>query len=253
MNSAAFTESFLFRKLIFKRSHSHDQRQKSIDHHYLAYMESGYGRLVSAEGDQMIELAPGDVFYIPKGMRYQSFWQAEEQIVFHSYGFRLLPSPDQKKYFMQKIKLSPALTAQVRSIPIISPINSEAVGALYTTLAAILPLMESAPLGAEAILCDKATQYMTKHPNVTVSDIARHCGVSESAIYNAFRHVLGITPNTQRQILLCDRAIELLTTTDRPIEEISDTLGFSSSSYFRKVFFARTGQTPSEVRKKVFF
>ena len=97
MNSTTFTESFLFRKLIFKRSHSHDQRQKSIDHHYLAYMESGCGRLVSAEGDQMIELAPGDVFYIPKGMRYQSFWQAEEQIVFHSYGFRLLPSPDQKK------------------------------------------------------------------------------------------------------------------------------------------------------------
>lgn len=47
MNSATFTESFLFRKLIFKHSHSHDQRKKGIDHHYLAYMESGYGRLVT--------------------------------------------------------------------------------------------------------------------------------------------------------------------------------------------------------------
>ena len=53
---------------------------------------------------------------------------------------------------------------------------------LYTTLAAILPLMESAPLGAEAILCDKATQYMTKHPNVTVSDIARRYGFTESKV-----------------------------------------------------------------------
>ena len=253
MNSTTFTESFLFRKLTFERSHYHDRRKKAINQHYLAYMEHGYGRLVGAEADQVVELAPGDVFYIPKGMCYQSFWQAEKQIVFHSYGFAFLPNPDRKNYCMQKINLPPSLTEQVRNIPLTYPVNSEAVGALYATLASIFPFMEAAPLGAEAKLCDKATHYMSKHPNVTIADIARHCGVSESAIYNAFRHVLGITPNTQRQILLCDRAIELLTTTDRPIEEISDMLGFSSSSYFRKVLFSRIGQTPSEIRKKVLF
>ena len=253
MNSTTFTESFLFRKLVFERSHYHDRRKKRISLHYLAYMESGYGRLVNAEVDQVIELCPGDVFFIPKGMRYQSFWQAEEKIVFHSYGFAFLPNPDRRNYCMQKIELPPSLTEQVRNIPLTFPADSEAVGALYTTLAAILPRMEAAPLGAETLLCDKAIHYMTRHLHASISDIARQCGVSESAIYNAFRHVLGITPNTQRQILLCDRAVELLTTTDRPIEEISDTLGFSSSSYFRKVFFSRTGQTPSEIRKKALF
>ena len=143
MNSATFTESFFFRKLIFDRSYHNDARRMGISKHYLAYMEHGYGRLVSEEADQVLELAPGDVFYLPKGMHYQSFWYAEEPIVFHSYGFRFLPGPDRKKYRMQKMELPPSLSEQVRNIPIIHPANSEAIGALYSTLALLLPQMEA--------------------------------------------------------------------------------------------------------------
>lgn len=250
MNNAAFKDSFQFRKIIFEHTYSYDRRKQGTGRHYLAYMISGFGKLVSAESEHILELTPGDAFYIPKGMHYQSFWSSDDKIIFHSYAFAFLPAPEHKKYCMQKLALSPAMSDRVRNIPIINPVDCEAVGALYSTLAAILPLMETVPLGAEEILCDKAVYHMTRHLNATISDIARQCGVSESVIYNAFRHVRGITPNTQRQILLCDRAIELLTTTDRPIEDISAALGFSSSSYFRKVLFARTGQTPSEIRKK---
>lgn len=253
MNNASFRESFRFRQYIYESSHNWDRRKDGAPYHYLAYLENGYAKLVSAEKKLVVELSPGDVCYIPKGIHYQSFWHANDQVVVHSYGFSFLPDHNHKRYPMQKIALTSALAEQVHNIPLAHPVDCAAIGALYTTLAAILPLMETTPLNSKAILCDKATRYMTRHPNATVSDIARHYSVSESAIYNAFRHVLGITPNTQRQNLLCDRAIELLTTTDRPIEEISDALGFSSSSYFRKVLFSRTGQTPSEVRKKVLF
>ena len=253
MSSIGPIQDFLFHRFIFAHSHSHDHRNEGISHHYLGYMVSGCGKLISAEKELSLELAPGDVFYIPRGTRYQSFWHSEGQIIFHSYAFVFLPAPDHQKYRIQKIALSPELTDRVRHIPLIKPVNCEAVGALYSTLAAILPLMEAEPLGAEAILCEKAIRCMTMQPDASISNIARQCTVSESAIYNAFRHVLGITPNTQRQILLCNRAIELLTTTNRPIEEISDALGFSSSSYFRKVLFSRTGQTPSEIRKKAIF
>ena len=71
----------------------------------------------------------------------------------------------------------------------------------------------------------------------------------ETALYTAFRRVRNTTPNTQRQIILCERAVELLTTTDRPIEEISTQLGFSSSAYFRKIIRAHTGLTPRMIRQ----
>ena len=46
-----------------------------------------------------------------------------------------------------------------------------------------------------------------------------------------------------------DYAGNLLTTTDASVQEISDRLGFSSGSYFRKVLRSYTGKTPGQIRK----
>ncbi len=57
------------------------------------------------------------------------------------------------------------------------------------------------------------------------------------------------TPNEVRQELQTDRAVRLLTTTDMNIQQISDSLGFSSVSYFRKILRKYTGKTPSQIRR----
>ena len=59
-----------------------------------------------------------------------------------------------------------------------------------------------------------------------------------------------MTPNEYRQIRLCEIGIELLSTTDKKVEEICNILHFSSSSYFRKILKKYTGCTPSEIRKR---
>ena len=56
-------------------------------------------------------------------------------------------------------------------------------------------------------------------------------------------------PNSYRQKVLCDKASEILATTDLSIEEISSMLKFSSAAYFRKIFKEHTGTTPSGFRK----
>jgi transcriptional regulator GlxA family with amidase domain len=43
--------------------------------------------------------------------------------------------------------------------------------------------------------------------------------------------------------------VELLLTTNKKIEEISEMTGFSSGSYFRKVLKKHLGYTPREIRK----
>ena len=53
----------------------------------------------------------------------------------------------------------------------------------------------------------------------------------------------------KKQEIFCERAAELLITTDLSVEEISAMLSFSSSSYFRKIFKKHTGQTPLQIRK----
>ena len=249
MNSVTFTEGFRFLQFTFERSHYYDHRNKGCNRHFLAYMVSGYGKLVGQDPSVTIELSPGDVFYIPKGTKYQSFWHDKENIVYRSYAFQFLPKPDYQKYDMQKLALDEAAIARIRDIPTVNPANCQAIGAFYSALAAILPYMKSTAITPEELLCQNAISYMSKHPHASTEEVAHACQVSLSAVYAAFRHALGHSPNTQRQAILCDRAVELLTTTDRPIEEISEALGFSSSSYFRKVLHAHTGKSPREIRK----
>jgi len=249
MNHTSFTDSFRLKQYVFERSHFYDSRTSGTEWHCLGYIVSGFGKLVSVDSVDSIDLAPGDIFYIPMGMRYHSTWHADEQVIFNAYAFSYLPEPDYQSYDMQKIEADPETVALVRDIPLTRPINSRTIGALYSAIAAVLPLLRLSAFGTEKALCEEAIRHMTRNPNLSIPEIARLCHVSPSTVYVAFRHTLGIPPNTQRQILLCDRAVDLLTTTNRPIEEISASLGFSSSSYFRKVLFAHTGQTPSEIRK----
>jgi len=96
----------------------------------------------------------------------------------------------------------------------------------------------------------KATACMRQDPYAQIDQVARQVGISQSTLYSAFKKQLGITPNTMRQKILCEKARELLTTTSLSVEEVSSQLGFSSSSYFRKILQKHTGKTPLAIRKE---
>ena len=91
---------------------------------------------------------------------------------------------------------------------------------------------------------------MEKHLDWSIERIAVECHISYSTLYQIYRKVCAKTPNTIRQELLVERAVFLLSSTDRSVQEISDTLGFSSTSYFRKILQKYTGLTPTRIRQK---
>ena len=236
-----------FRFFEIRHEHSYSWMTESCPRHILGYMCQGHGKLFWE--DSCIDLNEGDVFFIPQGIRYRSTWSAENETVFHYYGVSDIPIHDQRNYCLQKIAVPPALAACVHDIPTNHPIDSKTIGVFYTVLARLLPYMSFDAKGHKESLCDRALAYMAEHVNCSIDEVAKHCHVCESVIYNAFRKTMGTTPNAQRLRLLCERAVDLLTTTDRPIEEISAKLGFSSSAYFRKILHKHTGMTPTEIRK----
>ncbi len=243
MNSVTFTQGFNFN--LFRRDLACVYHTRECKWHFLAYMIHGHGRFVI--GDTVVDVHEGDVFFIPKRLRYDSYW--DEGALFHSYGFHFFPLPDRHPYLLQKLDLPPELVERVRNIPIQKPVNTRTVGEFYNVLADLLPYMTYQQVNREESVCNLAIAYMTQHTDSNIAEVARHCHVSETALYAAFRHVRNTTPNTQRQIILCERAVDLLTTTDRPIEEISTQLGFSSSAYFRKLMREHTGMTPRQIRQ----
>ena len=247
MKDSLFFEGFKFHRYTLRKTYYTDNRA-GVKKHYLAYMEQGRSRIVS-EG-RTIAIQPGDVFYIPKGLRYQSYWEGEDTIQFLSFGFHHFPETREKSYLLQVIDCPQARKEQVQQIPLSDKADSALLGSFFSALAALLPYMEIGRQDPRQALAEKARDYLYSHTDCKVSDVARHCLVSESVLYDVIKKEIGMTPNELRQRILCEKAEQLLATTDRSVQEISDRLGFSSASYFRKVLRSHTGKTPREIRKE---
>ena len=246
MKDILFSDNLHFRTYAFAHHHHTDMGSGAL-WHYFAYLESGFCRIVSEE--RTIEIQAGDLFYIPKGLSYQSYWTSRDQIRFRSLGFHYFPECGTRQYPLQKIDCPENVLTQFRAIPTGQAPDSALWGSFYSAVAAVLPSMVYEIPNPAAHILEKAKRYMVSHSHCKTADVARHCAVSESALYRVFREEAGLTPNGLRQQILCEKAVRLLTTTDRSIQEISDTLGFSSTSYFRKVLHKHTGKTPRQIRQ----
>lgn len=243
MNGAGFRKGFFFTRYQYAKNHYSDNR-KGSPRHFLAYMEQGSCRFSWAEGE--LEIRQGEAFYIPMGVGYQALWEGE-QVVFRSYGFNFFPEAEGKSF--AACKLSPELTESLLQIPLEQIPTSQALGSFFSLLAQLLPALEVACYGGSHPTYEAARQYIQANPDCRISQVAEHCNVSESALYALFKKVAGKTPNDVRQQLLAQKAEHLLLTTDRPIQQISDELGFSSVSYFRKIMKKQTGKSPRAIRK----
>ena len=82
-----------------------------------------------------------------------------------------------------------------------------------------------------------------------ISELAKNCAVSEAALYSAFDKASDVTLNQLRNNLLLEKAKDILISTDKSIEYISDILQFSSTSYFRKKFKQYFNMAPTEMWK----
>lgn len=246
MNHILLSNEYCFLKVHFSKKHYTDNR-KGSPFHYIARLMKGTARLRSY--DSTISLEEGDVFYIPKGLPYESFWYGED-IQWYSFGFHQFPEAAKTTYRLQKILCEPALKEELSSLPTPTEVNSQSLGAFYTVLAKLLPFMDAEESSGDAKLFQRSKALMEKHLDWSIERIAVECHISYSTLYQIYRKVCAKTPNTIRQELLVERAVFLLSSTDRSVQEISDTLGFSSTSYFRKILQKYTGLTPTRIRQK---
>ena len=221
----------------------------SCPFHYFGRLVSGKAKIV-AEGRE-IRLQEGDIFFIPKGLRYHSHWSCEEgRIAFYSFGFSMIPTDGQPDLQLQKLNCAPEEIRLFEKLESCDQVSPGFVGLLYSFFDRVMPKMAVAHRNKSQRIVDAAADFMRANPSCTVSEVAQHCGVSECTLFLKFRKHFGKTPVEFRHRLLTERATNLLATTDLSVEEISSRLGFSSSSYFRKVLKSETGKTPTQIRKK---
>ena len=226
-------------------TYHHTDVSHGADIHYLAMLNRGSARIRTDR--ETIHIASGDIFYIPRGLCYHSFWHGEPEIEFISFGFLTMPARDQKSYLPQVLPHNDELAKQLQQIPLEGrSVSSQTLSLFYAALAVAVQQMTYNQEGQPSGIADRAMAYIRKHPFAQIPEIANACGVSQPHLYACFREETSYSPNRYRQQILCERAMELLTTTDLTVQAISEQLHFSSPSYFRKVFFRYAGQTPRQ-------
>jgi AraC-like DNA-binding protein len=86
------------------------------------------------------------------------------------------------------------------------------------------------------------------HSLQSLEEIAAHVQLSKYHFGRLFKKSTGLAPMEYVTKVRIEKAIILLRTTDCSIEEIAEQIGYSSSSYFIKVFRSWVGFSPGEFR-----
>ena len=245
MNDIDFFKSFHFNEFSHTRR-THVDNSAGSFLHYVGYIKEGSGLLISAS--KRLAVTKGDLFYIPRGCRYHSYWANDGQTRLDSLGFQYFPLPEGVHYPLQKLHCDPKIWETFAPLSRDKTVSAVSVGQLYTLLGLLEPTMERSLPEQKDRLTGTALSLMSADLTLSIGQVAAGCGVSEGTLYNTFRRVLGKTPNAVRQELLCQQAVQLLVTTSLSVEEVSRRCGFSSASYFRKVLHRVTGKTPRQLR-----
>ncbi len=245
-NDIIFSKSFYFTTYRFLK-YRHNDNSGGINKYYFAYMVRGRGRL-STE-NETVEISEGDIFFIPNGTKYHSYWYGEPEVEFISLGFTFFPNFEGRFYPTQAIKGTAEAIDIMKRIAGRDTLNATSIGEFYSLVATLLLIMTYKTSDRHAALVERAKRYIVANPAETVSEVARALAISESALYAAFAVHSEISINTFKKETVLKRARELLISTDLSVEEISRMLNFSSGAYFRKCFKEYFLTSPREMRK----
>ena len=94
-------------------------------------------------------------------------------------------------------------------------------------------------------------QRMNKeyHISFSLDEYAQMCNLSKFHFLRVFREITGISPIEYRNRVRIDHAKEMLLYTNKPVNEIGRSVGYSSDSYFCDAFKSVVGVSPMQYRK----
>ena len=117
-------------------------------------------------------------------------------------------------------------------------------------------LAQQSPASGETSDADatyrKIVDYLLENFNrdISLSDIAAHCGYSESHVRHLFKQYSRTTIRRYLTALRVKRAKNLLANTGMSVSDIAFDVGYNDSNYFTNTFRKETGLSPKAYRKE---
>jgi len=91
-------------------------------------------------------------------------------------------------------------------------------------------------------------ENLSKH--ISLEDLCKRFSVTKNQLYTLFHTYFKTTVTAYVLLKRLSRAKSLLATTNLPVSQVSEQVGFSDYNYFIRMFKKKTGYTPLQFRKK---
>lgn len=250
---------FQMGKYEYKNMHECDFRDIPRPHYCMGLIIRGEGRFYFA--DECVLVRAGDIIFVPVGSTYISKWSGSPDILYISAHFSFEPpSPFPRSRKMKIQRLSVGELSQLERVfnemyegyDKEKRIQFSVLGKFYEVLSMVYPSLKYSRLDETDPRMDAAVEYIETHyrQDFSVDTLAKICNMSLPHFYACFKKTAGCSPIEYKHIV-CIRHAELMLidSEKRTVEDISESLGFSSAIYFREVFKKITGKTPREYRR----
>lgn len=101
-------------------------------------------------------------------------------------------------------------------------------------------------------LMRRARDYILGHIGeaITTEALSKELGMNRTYLCSLFTEETGLTINQYVTQVKMEEAKRLMEITSKSTAEIAEYLGYSTQSYFQRVFKTRTGMTPGEYRSQ---
>lgn len=205
-----------------------------------------HGRVVFEYADTSVTAKAGDVVFLPKNSYYSAVFEAEADD--YLINFDSTDGELSLRYPLILFNNAAAGCNEGFSCIIEEALYADLTslrlrGQFYLLLDIIVKSMLAGG-SSQGETVEKAKAMLREHYELSISEIANICGVSESALRKLFKAEVGASPNEYRLNLKLNRAKYLLEATDMTVFEISNALNFYDAAAFCKLFKKYTGITP---------
>ena len=104
-----------------------------------------------------------------------------------------------------------------------------------------------------SVLVRRARDYVLSHigESITTGILAKELGMNRTYLCKLFAEETGLTVNQYITRVRLEECKRLMSITQKPVAEIAGHLGYSSQSYFQKVFKQHYGITPGQYRQNM--
>lgn len=151
-----------------------------------------------------------------------------------------------------KIQGDGILLRAYNGLPMVTLAQSQSIANLAQILIGHI-LMENMLKPDTGEVVTKAVSYIQDHlaEDLSIKHISQRINVSKSVLYKKFHDRFHCTVGEYINKKRVECSVRLLTTTALSMEEISQQCGFSSASYFTKIFKQHMGVTPLKFKKNL--